>query len=471
MLVLMGMVDISSATTLHIGVEFNFTGDIYVHRFGGTNEDTWQSTLTDTHKATYDKVIYGRRWYTVDMNGQNSAVIRWNNSEDRQSNNLTGISTTDTDVYAYLNSSNQAGLLSNAYSWNYMTFRQNIIDKDGNDGDTWSYQDDNSTSHPDGDTFTFELTKAQIDASPHKVEGIRFRLRHGDMVYFNDAGSYINNRPQIYPTSPTLDNGRGQTYGEALSIAGNTSTYYQNADVTDYYWQINIPSYDYEKIVITAKYVNESGYKWKISADAYIAKTITAVGKATFGSGADVDFSGVAGLTAEKAKVNTTTGKITYTTATTLKAGEGALLSGSAGTYYIPVANSASADTEHNDLIGVTGADVTGLKCDASYNYYILTNRIQNGDSGADADFGFYKVNSTSGNNVRVGSAYLRTATGGAYAPEFFPLFTDSETTGINAVKGSELMVNGSVYNLNGQRVAQPTKGLYIVNGRKVVIK
>ena len=28
-----------------------------------------------------------------------------------------------------------------------------------------------------------------------------------------------------------------------------------------------------------------------------------------------------------------------------------------------------------------------------------------------------------------------------------------------------------SVYNLSGQRVAQPTKGLYIVNGRKVVMK
>ena len=46
------------------------------------------------------------------------------------------------------------------------------------------------------------------------------------------------------------------------------------------------------------------------------------------------------------------------------------------------------------------------------------------------------------------------------------------ETTGINMVNGSGFMVNGSeVYNLNGQRVAQPTKGLYIVNGRKVVIK
>ena len=55
-------------------------------------------------------------------------------------------------------------------------------------------------------------------------------------------------------------------------------------------------------------------------------------------------------------------------------------------------------------------------------------------------------------------------------APAFIPL--DGETTGINTVNGSGFMFNGSeVYNLNGQRVAQPTKGLYIVNGRKVVIK
>ena len=46
-----------------------------------------------------------------------------------------------------------------------------------------------------------------------------------------------------------------------------------------------------------------------------------------------------------------------------------------------------------------------------------------------------------------------------------------SETTGINTVNGSEFKVNDEYYNLAGQRVAQPAKGLYIVNGRKVVIK
>ena len=46
------------------------------------------------------------------------------------------------------------------------------------------------------------------------------------------------------------------------------------------------------------------------------------------------------------------------------------------------------------------------------------------------------------------------------------------ETTGINSLTPSPSPKGeGSVYNLAGQRVAQPTKGLYIVNGKKIVIK
>jgi hypothetical protein len=51
-----------------------------------------------------------------------------------------------------------------------------------------------------------------------------------------------------------------------------------------------------------------------------------------------------------------------------------------------------------------------------------------------------------------------------------FDVDEEGGTTSINTVQGSGVMVNG-YYNLNGQRVAQPTKGLYIVNGKKVVIK
>ena len=46
----------------------------------------------------------------------------------------------------------------------------------------------------------------------------------------------------------------------------------------------------------------------------------------------------------------------------------------------------------------------------------------------------------------------------------------DNDATSIQSVHDARMAANGC-YNLAGQRVARPTKGLYIVNGKKVVIK
>ena len=47
-----------------------------------------------------------------------------------------------------------------------------------------------------------------------------------------------------------------------------------------------------------------------------------------------------------------------------------------------------------------------------------------------------------------------------------------SEASGIKAIDNGQLTIDNVVYDLQGRRVAQPTKsGLYIVNGRKVIIK
>ena len=42
--------------------------------------------------------------------------------------------------------------------------------------------------------------------------------------------------------------------------------------------------------------------------------------------------------------------------------------------------------------------------------------------------------------------------------------------TGISTVENTVAKEN-AIFNLSGQRVMQPTKGLYIVNGKKVVLK
>ena len=91
-------------------------------------------------------------------------------------------------------------------------------------------------------------------------------------------------------------------------------------------------------------------------------------------------------------------------------------------------------------------------------NDYVLYN----GPNGV----GFYKW---TGSALASGKVYLP-ASAVAGAREF--LGFDDETTGIANVKGeAKTLVNSDFYNIAGQRVAQPTKGLYIVNGKKVIIK
>jgi len=45
------------------------------------------------------------------------------------------------------------------------------------------------------------------------------------------------------------------------------------------------------------------------------------------------------------------------------------------------------------------------------------------------------------------------------------------ETTGIETTMAGSKKMNGEVYNLQGQRVVKAQKGLYIVNGKKVIMK
>lgn len=82
---------------------------------------------------------------------------------------------------------------------------------------------------------------------------------------------------------------------------------------------------------------------------------------------------------------------------------------------------------------------------------------------------GFYQANNSL---VAKGKAYLDlTGVGGGARIMNFDLFMeDGVATGIAEMKSVNAENNG-FFNLRGQRVAQPQKGLYIMNGKKVVVK
>jgi hypothetical protein len=52
-------------------------------------------------------------------------------------------------------------------------------------------------------------------------------------------------------------------------------------------------------------------------------------------------------------------------------------------------------------------------------------------------------------------------------------LFLDKETaaTGIKTVNTEVPFIEGAIYDLQGRRVAKPARGLYIINGKKVMVK
>jgi len=119
-------------------------------------------------------------------------------------------------------------------------------------------------------------------------------------------------------------------------------------------------------------------------------------------------------------------------------------------TVNVPVTTADPTDATDNKLVAGDGT----TSYDAGTYYYLANDQFHLATSGT----------------LQSGKAYLQIS--GSLAPQLAISFgNEGGTTGIgDAVKSDELR-DMNYYNLAGQRVAQPTKGLYIVNGKKVVMK
>ncbi len=169
--------------------------------------------------------------------------------------------------------------------------------------------------------------------------------------------------------------------------------------------------------------------------------TVGDAGYTTFAPDMNVRATGV---TAYAAKVDGSS--VTLTPVDEIPANNAVIIEAEANDYELPVIDSAAA-IEDNDL-KVSDGTVTGD------NIYVLANK--------NSVVGFYKLGA--GVTVPAGKAYLQVEAAGR---DFIGFGT--ETTGIKNVES--VKGEGEVYNLKGQRVAAPTKGLYVVDGKKVVLK
>lgn len=162
-----------------------------------------------------------------------------------------------------------------------------------------------------------------------------------------------------------------------------------------------------------------------------------------------LDFSSVEGLTAYI--VSSIEGVANLQAVKKIPAGTGVVLAGEPKTYNVPVIASA-APVEGNKLIGVTSDHIAGEEVD-----YVLAYRS--------SVIGFFLAED--GLVIPAGKAYLHID--GSGARSFLPL--NNETTGIGALLMNNEKVKKEIFSLSGQRVSQPKKGLYIIGGRKVVVK
>lgn len=136
---------------------------------------------------------------------------------------------------------------------------------------------------------------------------------------------------------------------------------------------------------------------------------------------------------------------------TVIPANTGILVKAPAGNCDFVVTSAEGTALANNDLIAAT----TDVPSDGA-KFFALTKLGEK--------VGFALV--ANGVVIPAGKAYLE-VTKGTAAAKFFGL--DGEATGINSVKTAK--ADGAYYTLEGVKTTKPVKGLYIHNGKKIVVK
>lgn len=284
-----------------------------------------------------------------------------------------------------------------------------------------------------------------------------------------------------YEMTVTVSDLRGTVTYDETNITNGTETF-DVEEGSDIMLTLTPRSEDYQlksvtvnEVDMTASVVNGQLTIANISGDqnvevefevagTTVTATIGASGYATFCSLENLDFTTVSGMKAYIVSAfRPNTGDVTITRIYDVPAETGLLLKGSQGTYEIPL---GEGETIVSNMLRGVNVATTLSKEEGDYTNYILAN----GKNG----IGFYAVvdNSVLG----AGKAYLPLPTASVSSlPEARGISLvlndeDEDATSIHDMEESREN-NAVYYNLNGQRVEAPTRGIYIKNGKKIFVK
>lgn len=178
----------------------------------------------------------------------------------------------------------------------------------------------------------------------------------------------------------------------------------------------------------------------------------------TLTSAYNLDFSGVEGLTAYTAKYNKANDAVALTPVKRVKAHTGLILKGEAGnTYTLPILASNEEGLDEatdNQLVDCVDA----LWSTGRDNDYFLS----------DGKF----VKSTNNGWALPGKSYLYINGGrgnGGNSP--LRVYVDNTATAIDGITNNPVVKDEAYYNLQGVKVQRPQHGVFIHNGKKVVLK
>jgi hypothetical protein len=287
-------------------------------------------------------------------------------------------------------------------------------------------------------------------------ESVEFTVEDGSYTFSMPASDVvisatftINSHNVIYYVDGEEKYRDTYTYGAEISVrekwADTDDTHYSDWTYSGGEIPATMPDYDVEL------YSYSTGFaKVEITSST---------GYTSFSSVRPLDFSQVEGMTAYivvDADLDGLTASLKEVTGE-IAANTGLILKGSVGEYEIPTATSSGTSYSNNMLVAVSSATTFGNDAGC----FLLVER--NGQAlFAEANTGISKT-------VPANHAYLYVANASRAQGRYLSFIGD-DLTGIGNIE-VELTGNEVIYNLNGQRVEKPGKGLYIINGKKKVLK
>ncbi len=337
---------------------------------------------------------------------------------------ISGVMTANADVELYLH---------NSSNWSaYPAFTNKGTNPNNSSEVIWEYTLNSSTGLSEGVDFYFRLKYSDYndDLGPNwcKNEGNNYTYQ------WKDGNSVYNGKWETYEIKHATNEGQNFWGGSsAFCIAHST-----------------IKASEY-RITVYANRGNS--YFVKVEIVSMPLTISDASGYATFSCDRALDFS-TAGVTAYVASAPTSSSVSMVPVSGVVPANTGLFIKGTASEtpYEIPVVTTSSASNWNQTNYLHPTPTSGGSEAAVDAGNYVLARQ--------GSEVGFYQLGAST--MIGEGKAYLSTSVSGARLSIAF-----DEKTSISSIKSDK--AENVYYDIQGRRVAQTTKGLYIVNGKKVI--